>query len=250
MRCEMRFKMKRIWLLIRSGMIITSISGQDYEKRQKILKIKNNSEIKRAVNSSLFLEYKCLNQERNSKDFSDNTTFIISKNQYEYKNLKGESIKEFKDLCKGELIFGRETNEFKPEINFHKDDLTINNKQFQISTTKLSKNFFLNDLAIGNETYLLVESKRYLLHKYLMLKINKIVYEVSNLYPPLNEIQMSDKYFIIDKSSINNNYMIMVQDVNKKHFLKLQSKDESYPDITLDTVQKNEYSFGSLKGRR
>ena len=50
-------------------MIITSISGQDYEKRQKILKIKNNSEIKRAVNSSLFLEYKCLNQERNSKDF-------------------------------------------------------------------------------------------------------------------------------------------------------------------------------------
>jgi len=190
------------------------------------------------------LEYQYIDESKKSyKDFPDFTTFIIKRDEYEYTNFKGELIKESKDLSKEAIIFGRETIEFIPDISFDSEVMTINIKQFQISVTKSSDKFYICDLSLANETFLLVESTKYLLSKNMMLEINKIVFEVCEINPPLNEIGKSDNYFIIDKKGITN-YLLV--DENEKPFLKLKSLDESFSDIILGN-KKKEYKLGLSK---
>ena len=217
----------------------------NYEKRQDFLEtISSNENQKKRIQSALVLEYQYIDESKKSyKDFPDFTTFIIKRDEYEYTNFKGELIKESKDLSKEAIIFGRETIEFIPDISFDSEVMTINIKQFQISVTKSSDKFYICDLSLANETFLLVESTKYLLSKNMMLEINKIVFEVCEINPPLNEIGKSDNYFIIDKKGITN-YLLV--DENEKPFLKLKSLDESFSDIILGN-KKKEYKLGLSK---
>ena len=221
----------------------------DYEKRQEFLKIANAYESQKINEASLVLEYQYIDErkkqsadekKKNSKDFPDFNIFIIKKDQYEYENFKGEVIQEFKDLWREGIIFGRETTEFVPEISFHSEIATISNKQFQISTTRSSDKFYICDLSIGIETFLLVELKKYLLAKNMLLQINKIIFEVSEMYPPLNELEKSDNYYIMDRNAISSDYS---KDKNEKAFLKLTSLDGSFPEIILEN-KKQEYNLG------
>jgi len=114
----------------------------DYGKRLSFLNIKSANEnahesALQKIQASLVLEYQYIDKNtKNPKDFTDLSLFIIKKNEYEYKN-----IKRVRDLCKDELVFGRETLEFIPNISFDSEVMTINNKQFQISTLKSSDKF-------------------------------------------------------------------------------------------------------------
>ena len=218
----------------------------DYEKRQRFLKIGRSNEGQKINEAVLVLEYQYIDErKKNSNDFNDFTIFLIKKDQYEYANFKGEAIQEFKDLWREGIIFGRETMEFIPEISFHSKVTTISNKQFQISTTRSSDKFYICDVSIGIETFLLVESKKYLLAKNILLEINKMIFEVSEMYPPLNEIEKSDNYYIMDRNAISSNYS---KDKTGKAFLNLKSLDGSFPDIILEN-KKREYNLGlSTKG--
>jgi len=77
------------------------------------------------------------------------------------------------------------------------------------------------------------------------LEINKMIFEVSEMYPPLNEIEKSDNYYIMDRNAISSNYS---KDKTGKAFLNLKSLDGSFPDIILEN-KKREYNLGlSTKG--